>query len=400
MRVTETIHRLFRITGLSAALIAGMVGSAMAQELVLSDLESLTGPGQTVGVAQANAVILAVEHINKAGGLKVGGKTYQVKLDTQDDRSVATSGVTAVQKFLSRGKPVLMVGSLSSAVTGAYLPIIRDRDDIVSIVMGAAIFATAADKAIFHPRVAIPQYTQSTVAFLAKQKGLKRIGVLTDNKHGGFVAETAALKKQLVAVGMEVVGEEEYSFGATQFAPQVTALVRGNPDVLNIRGYGSDVARAIKQARDLGYNGMIVSSSGIVPKDVTEAQGSAAMANTRDLFVPLASDLIEGGRNSAKAKAFEDAFMARFSQGSGATSLSAYGGVYVLARALQKAGTVDNIAAIRNALADLTVAEVPELIEPLIPQKGGRIFSDHQSYFALVIREWKDGRYVPVGFVD
>lgn len=400
MRVTRTIRHLPAIFGLAAALMAGTT-SAIAQEtLTLSDLESLTGPGQSVGLAQVNAVILAVEHINKAGGLKVGSKTYQIKLDTQDDRSVATAGVAAVQKMLSRGKPVLMVGSLSSAVTGAYQPIIRDRDDIVSIVMGAAIFATAEDKSIYHPRVAIPQYTQSTVAFLSKQKGVKRVGILTDNKHGGFVAETGALKKQLTAGGMEVLGEEEYAFGATQFGPQITALVRGNPDVLNIRGYGSDVARAIKQARDLGYNGLIVSSSGIVPKDVTEAQGAAAMVNTRDLFVPLASDLIEGGRNAGKAKAFEDAYQARFGQGSGATSLSSYGGIYILARALQKAGTVDNILAIRAALTDLTLADVPEVIEPFIPQKGGRIFNEHQSFFALVIREWKDGRFVPAGFVD
>jgi branched-chain amino acid transport system substrate-binding protein len=197
-----------------------------------------------------------------------------------------------------------------------------------------------------------------------------------------------------------VVGEEEFSFGATQFGPQITALVRGNPDMINIRGYGSDVARAIRQARDLGYKGPIVSSSGIVPKDVTEAQADAAMENVRDLFVPLAADLIEGGRNADKAKKFADAYQAAFKQDSGATSLSAFGGVFILARAIEKAGSIDNIPAIRKALDEIKVADVPEIIEPMIPQEDGRVFKGHQSYFALVVRQWKDGRFAPVGFVE
>ena len=276
----------------------------------------------------------------------------------------------------------------------------REREDFISIVMGAALFFTSEDKAIYHPRVAVAQYTESTVTFIKGQEGIKRVGIMTDNKHGGFVQQTPRLKELFGEAGMEVVGEEEFSFGATQFGPQLTAILRGNPDAINIRGYGSDVARAIKQARDLGYTGLIVSSSGIVAKDVVEAQADAAMENARDLFVPLAGDLIEGDRNADKAKAFADAYKEKFGEESGATSLSAYGGFYILARAIEKAGTVDDIPAIRKVLDDITVAEVPEIIEPMIPQEGGRAFREHQSYFALVVREWRDGRFVPVGFVD
>jgi branched-chain amino acid transport system substrate-binding protein len=397
--MTSTFRKIGLAAGIAGAMFAG-IASATAQELMFYDLESLSGPGQTNGVAQANSVKLAVDEINKAGGLKVGDKSYKIKLDVHDDRSQATAGVTAVQKMLSSGKPVLMVGSLSSAVTGAYAPIIRDRDDVISVVLGAALFFTADDKAIYHPRVAVAQYTGSTVSFLKSQPNIKRVGILTDNKHGGFVEQTPALKDGLTKVGIDVVGQEEFSFGATQFGPQITALVRGNPDAINIRGYGGDVARAIKQARDLGYKGLIVTSSGTVVKDVVDAQAEAAMSNVRDLFVPLASDLIEGGRNGDKAKAFETAYKSNFKEDSGATSLSAYGGVYILARAVQKAGSTDNIPAIRKALDEITLAEVPEVIEPIVPQDGGKIFKNHQAMFALVVREWKDGRFVPAGFID
>lgn len=386
--------------GVGSALLMTASSAFAAETLTFYDLESLSGPGQTNGVAQANSVKLAVDAINKAGGLKVGDKTYTIELDVHDDRSAATSGVTAVQKMLSYGKPVLMVGSLSGAVTGAYAPIIRDRDDVISVVLGAAITITEKDKSLYHPRVAVAQYTTSTVKYITGLGNIKRVGILTDNKHSGFVQQTPVLEELLTKAGIEVVGKEDFSFGATQFGPQITALVRGNPDIINIRGYGGDVARAIKQARDLGYTGPIVSSSGTVSKDVTDAQAEASMAGVHDLFVPLANDLIEGDRNADKAKAFEEAYKAAYNDASGATSLSAYGGVFVLARALEKAGTVDDIPAIRKVLDDLKVSDVPEIIEPMIPQDDGKIFKNHQSYFALVVREWKDGRFVPVGFVE
>lgn len=386
--------------GVGGALLMATSSAFAAETLTFYDLESLSGPGQTNGIAQANAVKLAVDAINKAGGLKVGDTTYTIELDVHDDRSAATSGVTAVQKMLSYGKPVLMVGSLSGAVAGAYAPIIRDRDDVISVVLGAAITITEKDKSLYHPRVAVAQYTTSTVKYITGLGNIKRVGILTDNKHSGFVQQTPVLEELLTKAGIEVVGKEDFSFGATQFGPQITALVRGNPDIINIRGYGGDVARAIKQARDLGYTGPIVSSSGTVSKDVVDAQAEASMAGVHDLFVPLANDLIEGDRNADKAKAFEEAYKATYNDASGATSLSAYGGVFVLARALEKAGTVTDILAIRKVLDDLKVSDVPEIIEPMIPQDDGRIFKNHQSYFALVVREWKDGRFVPVGFVE
>src|SRR6476469_1249548 len=99
-----TMSWTFKELGIAAGMVGAMLMAApvkAAEVLTLYDLESLSGPGQSNGVAQANAVKLAVEDINKAGGLKVGGTTYTLKLDVHDDRSQATAGVTAVQKMLS-----------------------------------------------------------------------------------------------------------------------------------------------------------------------------------------------------------------------------------------------------------------------------------------------------------
>src|SRR4029079_18955642 len=116
-------------------------------------------------------------------------------------------------------------------------------------------------KAVYRPRFTLSSYTQGSIDWLKKQSGIKRVAMLTDNKHSGFVQQTPALKAGIKGLGMEVVAEEEYVFGSTQFGAQIAAMTRANPDLVSIRGYASDVTRAIRQARELGYKGPILLST-------------------------------------------------------------------------------------------------------------------------------------------
>jgi branched-chain amino acid transport system substrate-binding protein len=377
---------------------ASASSGAAAKKLVIADLESLTGPGASVGVPQSNAVKLAVEEINNAGGIDVGGTKYTIELSTEDDKSDPTAGVTAVQKFLSDGRK-FMVGTLSSAVVGAYLPIVQDNPDFISLIMGAALEGITDHPSIYRPRVTLSQYTSGLSDYLATLSSVKKVALLTDKQHAGFVQQLEPFKQKLTAKGIQVVADESYTFGATDFGPQLTAMLRGNPDALNFRGYPADVTRAIKQAREQGFTGPIYTTSGITKKEVDDAQSADAMTKVQEVYAPLPTDLIEGKRNDAVAKAFEDAYQAKFGTPSGGTSMSAYDGVYILAAALQKAGTVDDVAKIRAALDGLTLSDVPKLVELLKPQDGNRIFANRQAYFVLVTREWSNGAFHPAGFV-
>lgn len=372
---------------------------AATKELTIADLQSLSGPGASVGVPQANAVKLAVKEINAAGGIKVGNTTYTLKLATEDDKSDPTAGVTAVQKFLSDGNKY-MVGTLSSAVVGAYLPIVKNNPELVSVVVGAALEGITDSEAIYRPRVTLSQYTTGLSDYLGELGTVKKIALITDQQHAGFVQQVEPLKKALAAKGISVTATESYTFGATSFGPQLTAMLRGGPDALNLRGYPADVTRIIKQARQQGFNGPIFTTSGITQKEVTDAQVANEMNGVTEVYAPLPSDLIEGERNAAQAKAFEDAYQKEFGAPSGGTSMSAYDGVYILAAALEKAGTVDDVAKVRTALDNLKIGDVKKLVEPLKAQAGGRIFKERQAYFVLVVREWKDGAFHPASFVD
>ena len=373
--------------------------SGETETLVIADLQSLTGPGASVGVPQANATKMAVDEINAAGGIDVGGVTYTLELDTADDESDPTAGVTQVQRFLSDGRQI-MVGSLSSAVVGAYLPIVQDSDDFISLIFGAAVEGITQYPSIYRPRVTLSQYTAGLSDYLVERGDISTIALLTDQQHAGFVEQKQPFIDAVSAQGIEVVADESFTFGASDFGAQLSSMVRADPDALNFRGYPGDVTRAIKQAREQGFDGPIFTTSGITNAEVEDAQAADAMDGVIEVYAPLPSDLIGGDVNAAVAQAFEDNYQATFGEPSGGTSMSAYDGVYILAAALEAAGTVDDIAAVRTALDELTLADVPELVEPIQPQEGDRVFTDRQAYFVLVVREWVDGAFVPTDFID
>ena len=374
-------------------------GGGSTGTIKLGNLESLSGAAQSVGVPQNNAVKLAVDEVNNNGGIKVGNTTYKIDLVTIDDKSDPTAGVTAVQKMINTEGIHYMIGSLSSAVTGAYIPVIKDKKDFISIVVGAALEGITDNWPIFRPRATLSQYTNAVVNYV-KSKSYKKVALLTDQKHSGFVQQTDPLKKGLQGEGVQVSAEQSYTFGDTQFGSQLTAILRSNPDLINMRGYPSDLANAIKQARQLGYKGPILTTSGFTNKDVTDAQAQDAMGGVTEIFAPLATDLIEGGKNAAQVKKFEDTYEQKFGSPSGGTSLSAYDGVYIWAKALENAGTISDVQAVHSALTSLKVSDVPQLLEPIVPQANGEIFKDQQSYFTLVLREWKNDGFHPAGFIS
>ena len=67
---------------LVAAVVAlGLTSGTSAQEeLKIGGIGSLSGGGTAWGLALQRGVELAIDDVNKAGGLKIGGKVYRPRL--------------------------------------------------------------------------------------------------------------------------------------------------------------------------------------------------------------------------------------------------------------------------------------------------------------------------------
>src|SRR3954471_9782321 len=96
-----------KITGITAALVAGLLaaGPATAQEVVkIGQVEALTGPLATYGWMGNQGAKMAVDEINKAGGFKVGAKTYKLELVAHDTRGNPQEALIQMKQLLEQSK--------------------------------------------------------------------------------------------------------------------------------------------------------------------------------------------------------------------------------------------------------------------------------------------------------
>ncbi len=109
---------------LVAAVVAfGLTSGASAQEeLKIGGIGSLSGGGTAWGLALQRGVELAIDDVNKAGGLKIGGKVYRPRLVMVDDQYTATGGRTAAQRLISVENVKFIIGPIGSPSVLAVVP--------------------------------------------------------------------------------------------------------------------------------------------------------------------------------------------------------------------------------------------------------------------------------------
>src|SRR5512134_3742426 len=98
---------LSRRLGLAAMLTAAApasIATAADGTITFGIVTAQTGPLAAPGKFQLNGFQLAADAINKAGGAKISGKSYEVKLKVYDTRCNAAEGASAMQRFATIDK--------------------------------------------------------------------------------------------------------------------------------------------------------------------------------------------------------------------------------------------------------------------------------------------------------
>jgi branched-chain amino acid transport system substrate-binding protein len=376
----------------------GSTGAAPATAtLKIGEIDSLTGTFAQFGVPQHDAIELALNQINSAGGLKVGNTTYHLSLTVEDDKTDAATGAVDMQKLLGENIHYF-VGTLSSAVAEAYLPLIKSRSDIIDVVTGAADTGLNDYPAIYRPRVTQGQYVPAEVAelrSLTSPSASPHVGDVYDQGNAGTVQATPVLDSEMKAAGYSV-NNEPFTAGQAQFGSQITAIKSDGDKAIFFNGNSSDCAPFIKEARQQGYNGLIVSTA-LQAVDVKAADVPLSdMKDEYDVQAANPIDLQTAGQSVSTYDTFAKDYQAAYKSPPGFTSASAFDGVYILADGLQKNGSVTNYAGLHTVLDGLTLSEVPQLVEALVPQGGSKtlIFADHQSYFKMAVHTWNGSAFV------
>jgi branched-chain amino acid transport system substrate-binding protein len=369
-------------------------GGGDAGPIKIGQLEPLTGSAAIYGLANEKAVELAVKDINAAGGVDVGGTKRQVEVVALDDECDPEKGVGAFQRLVNQEGTKLIVGTTCSSVALAYQPLL-ERAEALSVVTGASSPDIAKPPSMFQYRATSKDYAN---AYLSSMDRLapKTVAILLDQTHPGWVATKPAVIEGLTSKGIKVVDEQEYKHNDTDFYTQLTSIKSKKPDlVVLMGGYANDDAKIWRQAKELKIESDMLTQLAGTAKDYLEQVKAPVVEGYYGVATPTMADFEADAYQPALD--FEKRFKEETGEDVGFTTLSTYSGFYALIRAIEKAGTADDVQKIAKTLEAMKTAEFKEVIEPVVPGEGDSLFGDDGAVaFSVLLKQWKDGELVKV----
>ncbi len=362
----KRISVLWNVTAITAAValmvVFGGAPTALAADKVVrvGNIIPLSGPSASVGQQGKNAREMAVEEINAAGGIKsLGGAKLEMLY--ADSESKPEKGVAEAERFINTEKVHILTGCWNSAVTYPTTAV-AERYGIPFIVPVSVAdkITDQGFKTVFRIAAKDSWWTRDQFSFL--QDMVKEFGV--EVKKVAFIYENGDWGKGMAAgwqklakeMGYEIVLDEPYPSTATDLSPVVQKIRRAKPDVLFLTSNAADAILLTNTLAEYRVKLKAIIASGGGHADPSFMK--AAANNAKYIF-----DIVEWETdvNKAGAKEINEKYKAKYEQNLTGEAVDAYLATYVLADALERAGSLDP-AKIREALAATNLTGGPGMI--------------------------------------
>jgi branched-chain amino acid transport system substrate-binding protein len=340
----KAMMRTLFVWCMSFALILGFGQVARAAGMKVIKLGcaiSFTGAQSRSGKLYRDSYDMAVEAINKSGGVKVGNQAYQLKIVYYDDKSDPTESSKLVEKLIAEDKVNFLLGPYSSGIT---IPdsLVAQRYRIPMIEGGGAsgkIFSRG-NKYIFGTIPPAGQYFKSTLEMLQKfQPKPKTIAILySDDKFDVSVAE--GTKKLAEPMGFKVVLYEKYAEHATDFTSILTKIKAAKADVVLVSGHTEESLNFTQQAKELNVCPEMISMT-VGP---SEADFRKSLGKDAEYIYGVASWSTQMNFNGYLFKNTQDfvkLFKAKFNYDPDYHNASGIADVAIFKDAVERAGSLD-----------------------------------------------------------
>jgi len=377
---------VLRVAGLAAMLLCLATQPSHAQEeLKIGGIGPLSGGGTAWGLALNRGVQMAVDEVNAAGGLKVGETTYKLRLVMLDDAYTATGGRTAADRLISLEKVKHIIGPIGSpAVLGALSA--TDPSKTLLFSDGFAINILKNDSHAAYNFRSIDttiEFAPAMIQWLHKNHPeVKKVGMLGPNDATGQ-AVLPMLAGFYKANGIEV-WTDSFDRGAQEFVPLITRMMAQGVDLFDLNSNSPvDAGLMLKQARQVGYKGLIWQVGGPSVAEIMSVAGPLAEG-----FLSL--EMFDF--SSPAGQKFAEDYHKQWAGIMNVQTPLWYNTAKILFEALRRAGSTD----VDKVRASLIAAEGydPGIIGPVIWGGQADYGVNHQLLVPFWIAGVKDGKEI------
>jgi branched-chain amino acid transport system substrate-binding protein len=265
---------------LTASLLAGCSGGGGdAKEIKIGINYELSGAVASYGQSSVEGIEMAIDEINAAGGVN-GKKIVAVKYDNKSEPAEAT---TLANKLMTQDKVLAILGPATSGSFKATIPVaIKNK---IPVASGSAtaddVTVDASGVKEYAFRTCFNDSFQGTAMATYATNSLKAKKAViikdTSSDYGKGLAEN--FTKTFTSLGGEIVAEEAYVSGDTDFNAILTKIKGMQYDIIYIPGYYNEAGLIIKQARAQGIKAPILGADGFDAPQLAELAGADALNN-------------------------------------------------------------------------------------------------------------------------
>ena len=341
------------VLGLVLLLAAGPAGAA-GPPIKIGAMFISSGKVGGYGIHGCQAIKLAVEEINAAGGI-LGRPLAAVCADTKLKKDVALG---LAKKFVEQDKVDFLMGPTSSGLAMALSQFSKENKKILVLTQAAADALTGVK---FHPYVFSTlsnamMHARSGAILMAAQPYKRYMVIGPDYNYGHSSWKMFKDKLKELRPDVEIVGELFPKFLSKDYTEYIKKIQEAKPDAVWSPLWGGDAVTFIKQALPTGL--------------FKKVKFAFPCAGALEVLVPMGKDMPEGvfvssryffpSPNSSLNKGFVQTYRKKFNEYPDYMAGETYAGVYFLKAAVERAGSTDPQKIIAAVEREPLAWETPE----------------------------------------
>ena len=384
------------LAGIAAVSLA--TGTANAEmdggKITLGAAVSLTGKYSTDGQHTKRGYDMAVKYINEQGGVKVGGKTYQLEVKYYDDESTGARGAQLAERLIKQDGIKYMLGPYSSGLTVAIAPVTEKYKIPMVEGNGAArSLFTKGYRYIFAVLSTADQYLAEAINLAAEHakkegKDPKSIKLALVFENDPFSQDVRlGVVERAKHYGMDIVIDDKLPPELNDMTSTLNKVRALKPDVLVVSGHAKGAALAIRQMDQMKVKVPLLAMTHCEAARVTDKEKFGNLAEGTLCATQWDENLSYMDPIFGTALDYFKDYKQIYGYAPPYQSAESSAVVYVYAKALEKANSFDT-EKVRDALASLELQTFYGHVK--FDESGKNVGKP------MVLRQIQDGKYVPV----
>jgi branched-chain amino acid transport system substrate-binding protein len=351
---------LILVTAMMMCFVVGCSGSESGSDvevIKIGNILPLSGSAAPLGKIGQEARDMAIEEINAAGGIK-SMNGAQIEMIYADSKGDPATGVSEAERLITHEEVALITGCYQSGVAMPstevaerygipYIVPVPSEDQITE--RGFKYVFRVAEKTSWRNRDQVTFVKEMAENF---DTPIKTVALIYENTSWGQGA-VRAWEKYIPEAGLEIVLKEPYPSNSSDLTPVVLKCKNLNPDIIMLVSYVSDAALLTNTFAEhkVMPKAFVGTSGGFADPAYFELTGDNC-----EYYFDIST--WEPDVNRPFSQEVNQKFTEKYGYAMNAEAVKAYASMYIIADALERAGSTDP-EALRQAFAETNITEGP-----------------------------------------